>query len=1100
MKRTVYQKLERLILLFILVVIPSISTATEAPKLFVQLGHSKDIESVACSPDGKYAISGGWDGLKLWEVQTGREIKTLKGHTEGVFSVAFSPDGKYALSGSGDHTLKLWEMPTGRLIRTFTGHSQGAILVAFSPDGKYAVSASDGFYYGRSDGSVKLWEVSSGKEIKAFSGHSKDVNAVAFSPNGQYALSGSYDATMKLWDVSTGQEVRTFKKNQLSSGINAAAFTFDGKHVLAGDDYGYMTLWEISTGREVWSIKGSGNIHAIAVSPNNKYIISGNTKKTLELWKMSTGTVVKSFKGHARDINSVAFLPDGKHIISGSSDQTMKLWDVATGKNIRTFEGNITGIGSISVSPDGNYVLSDFGLDLNLWNIKTGKLERTMTGHKDIVGPVAFSNDSRYALSGGSMYNGIADNTIKLWDVATGKIVRSFEGHTNAVTGLEISPDGQVLLTSSVDATLRLWDVATGMEIRQISESPDSSFWSVTFDKKGKRAIARMDTTVDAFQPTQGLKIYNIKSGREIRSFPLSGFGVIAFSPDRKYYVQQKFELTEAFTGRIVRKYSTSNHPGHIPSIAFSPDARYFLTGAGDHSVMLWDVPSGQNIKSFSGHSGSVNSVAFTKDGNHIASGSEDGTVRLWNVSSGKEIAQMIMFKDKEWIFITPEGYYNSSANGDKNVNVLVADNVFSIDQYRSTFYKPQVVEAALRLSDTRQAIAETLGSAKDKVTLAQIGKIDPPFIVIKSPQDRKRIKAAKTNISLYIEDRNRPVKWVKIYINGRQVTGADTRGISVNKKTVKTDPGRPGINIPEGKKTLDITVPALFEKGENVIEVVAYNGHSEGRKSIQVRLAEKSKHTSPSILPNLWILSIGINKYLDASIPSLSYAVADAHSIVNTFKRQKGILFREVNSLIISDKSPILPTTENILDNLEYLGQAGHRDVILLFIAGHGINDPKGDFYFLPNDASFTPDGRIKKSKAILWRLLNQTLDLPAKKLIFVDTCHAEGVGGKKTKTRAVDNDRFVKELQEANAVIFTSSRGSELSQEDPKWGHGAFTYALIQGLSGKADLIKDNKISMKELDTYVSETVPQLTHGAQHPITNTPDGYINFPVALIK
>lgn len=57
-----------------------------------------------------------------------------------------------------------------------------------------------------------------------------------------------------------------------------------------------------------------------------------------------------------------------------------------------------------------------------------------------------------------------------------------------------------------------------------------------------------------------------------------------------------------------------------------------------------------------------------------------------------------------------------------------------------------------------------------------------------------------------------------------------------------------------------------------------------------------------------------------------------------------------------------------------------------------------------------------------------------------------------------------------------------------------------MIEGLQGKADLIEDDKISMKELDAYVSETVPKLTGGAQHPITNTPDGYVNFPVAIVK
>ena len=125
-------------------------------------------------------------------------------------------------------------------------------------------------------------------------------------------------------------------------------------------------------------------------------------------------------------------------------------------------------------------------------------------------------------------------------------------------------------------------------------------------------------------------------------------------------------------------------------------------------------------------------------------------------------------------------------------------------------------------------------------------------------------------------------------------------------------------------------------------------------------------------------------------------------------------------------------------------------------------------------------------------------TLDLPAKVLIFVDACHSAGVSGR--QTHGVDSERLVKELQEANAVVFTSSRGRELSQESASWKHGAFTYALIQGLCGKADLMKDGRITMKELDAYVSELVPQITDGAQHPITYTPEGYVNFPLSLVK
>ena len=161
-------------------------------------------------------------------------------------------------------------------------------------------------------------------------------------------------------------------------------------------------------------------------------------------------------------------------------------------------------------------------------------------------------------------------------------------------------------------------------------------------------------------------------------------------------------------------------------------------------------------------------------------------------------------------------------------------------------------------------------------------------------------------------------------------------------------------------------------------------------------------------------------------------------------FKSREGKLFRKVNSLLITDKTTIKPIYENILDNLNYLGRAGHKDVVLLFIAGHGLNDERGDFYFLPSNAAFSRDGGIKRARAVSCRELKPPL-IFLLKLIFADTCHSEGLSGK--KTRGVDSDRFVKELQEANAVIFTSSRGRGLSQEDDAWGHGAFTHALVKG-----------------------------------------------------
>jgi WD40 repeat protein len=92
--------------------------------------------------------------------------------------------------------------------------------------------------------------------------------------------------------------------------------------------------------------------------------------------------------------------------------------------------------------------------------------------------------------------------------------------------------------------------------------------------------------------------------------------------------------------------------------------------------------------------------VAFSPDGRQVLSGSYDGIVRLWNTDSGKEIAQFVGFNDGEWVVITPDGYYNASANGDKYLNVRIDNNVYGIDQYRRIYYKPQIVEARLQGRD----------------------------------------------------------------------------------------------------------------------------------------------------------------------------------------------------------------------------------------------------------------------------------------------------------------------------------------------------------------------------------------------------------------
>ncbi|MEX2263002.1 MAG: hypothetical protein WD696_13685, partial [Bryobacteraceae bacterium] len=97
----------------------------------------------------------------VWDLETGRELRTLEGHSHRVTGVAVTPDSKRAVSASEDNTLKVWDLETGRELRTLEGHSHQVTGVAVTPDGKRAVSASE-------DKTLKLWDLDTGLVIATF--------------------------------------------------------------------------------------------------------------------------------------------------------------------------------------------------------------------------------------------------------------------------------------------------------------------------------------------------------------------------------------------------------------------------------------------------------------------------------------------------------------------------------------------------------------------------------------------------------------------------------------------------------------------------------------------------------------------------------------------------------------------------------------------------------------------------------------------------------------------------------------------------------------------------------------------------------------------
>jgi ribosomal protein S18 acetylase RimI-like enzyme len=701
------------------------------------------------------------------------------------------------------------------------------------------------------------------------------------------------------------------------------------------------------------------------------------------------------------------------------------------GREIRTLAGHSSYVLSVAVSPDARRIVSGSVVTtLNLWVVDTGREIRTLAGHSSSVNSVAVSPDATRLVSGS------ADTTLKLWDSDTGREIRTLAGHSSSVNFVAFSPDARSVVSGSADGTIKVWDAETGREIRTLA-GHSSYVNSVAVSPDARRIVSGSgDGTI---------KVWDAETGREIRTL--------------------------------------AGHNDWVRSVVWSPDARRIVSGSADSTLKIWDAETGREIRTLAGHSAVVLSVAVSPDARRLVSGSGDGTIKVWDAETGREIASFIGFTDGEWLVMSPDGYYNASAGGDRYLNVRINNEVYGIDQYRSTFYKPQVLEA--RLAGRPDPLPLMAAEIQDAASF------EPPVVVIRSPEHGAALGTAQTELSVSIVDQRQPIKNITITVNGRLVGSNELGGLTGSRglSVVNT-----GITVLGNENRVDFRFPLSLSPGTNRIEVRATNPYAEGRDAVELTY----QTTAQNILPNLWILAIGINRYDTTQIQNLDYAVNDAREIINVFKAQEGKLYRQVNSLLIADGAAVTPTKDNIIDNLGFLKGAGQRDVVLLFIAGHGMNDDGGNYYFMPSDAAFNTDGSIRPSKAISYRDIQAVLDVPGQKLVFIDSCHSEGVSGR--KTRGADSDQLVRALQDNSTVIFTASRGSELSQESREYGHGVFTYSIIQGMRGAADLIRDGVVTMKELDTYVSERVPQLTGGTQHPVTNTPDGYVNFTVADVK
>jgi WD40 repeat protein len=344
--------------------------------------YEREVSSVAWSPDGKRLLATSFDGtIRVWNPATGDELKRMKQPT-AVDSAAWLPDGKRIISTAhdGDNRVRLWDLETGKEVRTFNGHTQPAITVAVSPDGQTALTAAK-------DGTVRQWRLRNIDAI-VLKGHEGEVWAAAFSPDSKLLATAGADKTVRLWDVSGerdrkdyGRLVRTLEGATQS--LFAVAFSPDGKRLAAGEGTLFSTnqpsavrLWDVASGELTGTLKGhTAAVRAVAFSPDGKVLASGGVDHTIRLWNAADGTSKAILNGHTTPVMGLSFGRDngilasaGGNPLNPAEPGAVLLWDVTTGRQRGPLMGHRLGLTAVAISSDGTSLFaSGYDETVRVW-------------------------------------------------------------------------------------------------------------------------------------------------------------------------------------------------------------------------------------------------------------------------------------------------------------------------------------------------------------------------------------------------------------------------------------------------------------------------------------------------------------------------------------------------------------------------------------------------------------------------------------------------------------------------------------------------------------------------------------------------------------
>lgn len=928
--------------------------------------------------------------------------------------------------------------------------------------------------------------------------HVAPIRQLAVDPAEKWAVTVSDDKTARLWKLDT-QELRAV----LRVPVGAARL---------------------------------GSLYAAAVSPTSAEVAvagttgSGQGGHRIYLFDIPGASLTGVIDALAGDVKHLAWTPDGRYLIAS----------YAGANGVRVFDRNgrlhwESALGAPSygaaVSAQGRIAVPSFDGTVRFFMSTEGGIEPAGQVQLPIVDPVgvSFSPDGAWLAVGYHSRNGRGQVQVDVLDVDGLRVSRSFHfpdvRHGNLMH-VAWSLDGSAIhaagtgyrelrrfLVKTVDwpgGGVREAEVASDSVTRLVALSGRgvgfSTFepsWGVLRDgratkRRGLAAVTVKDAGSLRIHPDGGIVSWQTPGGAASVTFDLRNRRWLAIPPEG---LQERGTFSLMHFRSMACEDTRSPQVNGIPiplaaeevsrACALLPDHSAALLGTGWNlrkldkaGKELWRVPVPTEVRALN----------VTQDSRTIVMALVDGTVHWLGADDGSTLLSLLATADGRWVLTSPSGHYDAGAGSESLLGWQIdrpggfSADFFPVSKFRDLFYRPDVIDQALRFGPAAEALAEANRTLEQAAAIAGGGGTHSASRLIQADAlSAQRLPPVLTlagfsggvdagstmqiDFSAFSRD-GEPLTGWQVKVNGRPAQPMAIRlPASADGKAL----GRLTLARPGEAGTVQLLVSNRFGDSEPInLDVAGAPRDTEPRNTADKR-------------PNLYVLAIGVARYAHSAL-NLLFPAKDAKDLVQVLQQQEGGAYKKVLSRALTDTGA---TRQAIVDGLRWLRDSpAADDVAILFVAGHGVTLSGNLYRFLPHDADLA---RPHETLVTEDQLRDALVNVRGKSILFIDTCFSGRAVGQFT---GHDTKLIANRLSSAEngVIVFSSSDGRQESLEKEIWNNGAFTKELIAGLRGQADFRREGVVTHKGLDYFVSHRVRQLTGGLQTPVTAVPVGVPDY------